>query len=173
VTASGELEPCRKWNVQYMPVFGPQQPLPGEFQSNHVTPGSLLLTWGNVTSFPVTRLPPPASYSLVGGECTVYVSFRHFKPPPGDFRSNDDTFGALSVTLSHVTLFPVTWLPPPASYNLAESEMYSICQFSALYSHFQVTSGQMMSLPHHFWLREVTWRHFLPRDCLLRRARAL
>ena len=28
--------------------------------------------------------------------------------------------------------------------------MYSIRRFSALYSHFQVTSGQMTSLPGHF-----------------------
>jgi len=32
--------------------------------------------WGHVTSFPVTRLPPPASYSLVGIKCTKDLSFR-------------------------------------------------------------------------------------------------
>jgi len=51
--------------------------------------------------------------------------------------------------------------------------MYSICQFSAFYRHFQVTSGQMTSLPDHFRSPEVTWRHFLSRDCLLVRATAL
>jgi len=34
-------------------------------------------------------------------------------------------------------------------HSLAGSEMYSIRQFSAFYSHFQVTSGQMTSLPGH------------------------
>ena len=52
--------------------------------------------------------------------------------------------------------FPVTWLPPPASYSLIGSEMYGIRQFSAFYSHFQVTSGQMTSLPGHFLSPEVT-----------------
>jgi len=50
--------------------------------------------------------------------------------------------------------------------------MYSKCKFSAFYSHFQVTSGQM-TLLGHFRSPEVTWRHFLSRDCLLLRATAL
>jgi len=36
------------------------------------------------------------------------------------------------------------------SYSLVGSELYSIREFSAFYSHFQVTSGQMTSLPRHF-----------------------
>jgi len=51
--------------------------------------------------------------------------------------------------------------------------MHSIHEFSAFYSNFQVTSGQMTSLPGHLRLPEVTWRHFLSRDCLLLRATAL
>jgi len=43
----------------------------------------------------------------------------------------------------------------------------------ALYSHFQVTSGQMTSLLDHFPSPEVTWLHFLSRDCLLLRVTAL
>jgi len=114
VTAySCELQPCRKWNVQYSPVFGLLQPLPGDFRSNHITSDSLPVIWGHVTSVLVAWLPPPASNSLVG------------------------------------------------------SKMYSICQFSAFYSHFQVTSVQITSLPGHFRLPEVTWRHFLSRNCLL------
>jgi len=81
---------------------------------------------------------------------------------PGDYRPNDDTSGSLPATWSHVTSVPVTWLPPPASYSLVESETYSIRQFSAFYSHFQVTPGQMTSLPGQFRQFEVTWRHFLP-----------
>jgi len=64
------------------------------------------------------------------------------------------------------------WLPP-ASYSLVGSEMYSIRQFSAFHSRLQATSGQMTSLPGHFRSPEVTWRHFLPRYCLLLRATAL
>jgi len=51
--------------------------------------------------------------------------------------------------------------------------MYTIRQFLAFYSHFQVTSGQLTSLLGHFRSPEVTWRHFLSRDCLLRRDTAL
>jgi len=43
-----ELQPCRKWNVQYTPLFGILQPLPGDFQWNDVTSGSLPVTWGHV-----------------------------------------------------------------------------------------------------------------------------
>jgi len=69
VTASSsDQQPCRKWNVQYTPVFGFLHPLPGNFRSNDNTSGSPFVTWGHVTSFPVTWLPPPASYSVVGSE---------------------------------------------------------------------------------------------------------
>ena len=52
--------------------------------------------------------------------------------------------------------FAVTCPPPSASYSLVGSEMYGIRQFSAFYNHFQVTSGQMTSLPGHFLSHEVT-----------------
>jgi len=120
VTASFyELQPCRNWNVQYTPVFGLLKSLPGALCSNDGTSGSLTVTWGHVTSFPVTWPPSCAGYSPVG------------------------------------------------------SEMYSTCQFSAFYSHFQETSGQITSLPDHFRSPEVTWRHFLSRDFLLLRATGL
>ena len=41
-------------------------------------------------------------------------------------------------------------------------------KLSAYYGNFQVTSGQMTSLPGHFRSPEVTERHFLSRKCLLR-----
>jgi len=216
IASSCELQPHRMWNVQYM-SFGFLQPLPGDFQSNDVTSGSLLVTWGDVTSFPVTSLPPPASYNLVGSEmftiCEFWVSaatskwlpvkWRHFQvsfdhlrsrdvischvtasscelqpcrkwnvhnmcfgflqPLPSDFRSNHVT----PVTWGHVTSFPAMWLPSPASYSLVGSEMYSIQEFLAFYSHFQVTSGQTTSLQGHFRLPEISWCHFLSCDCLL------
>ena len=51
--------------------------------------------------------------------------------------------------------------------------MYSVRQFSAFYSHFQVTSSQMTSLPGHILSPEVTSLHFLSRDSLLLLATAL
>jgi len=178
--------------------------LPVNFRSNDFTSGSLPVTWGHVTSFPGTWLPPPASYSLVEVKSTVQASFRpsttisrwlpakwrhvwvtsgHLRshdvscletasfcklqpcrkwnvqympafgplqPLPGDFRSNDVTSGSLAVSWGHMTSFLVTWLPPPASHSLVGSEMYSICQFSTLYCHFQVTSSQMTSFSGQF-----------------------
>ena len=52
--SSFEPLPCRKWNAQYTRVFNLLQPLPDDCRSNDVTSGSLLVTWGHVTSFPVT-----------------------------------------------------------------------------------------------------------------------
>jgi len=228
VTASShKLQPCRKWNAQYTPAFGLPQPLTGDFRCNDVPSGSLAITWGHVTSFPVMSLPP-ASYSLVGSETYSIREFsafyRHFQVLPvkwrhffvtsghlrscdvvschvtasycelqpfgnwyvqytpvfglpqqlqGNFRSNDVTSKSLPVTWGHVTTYPATWLPPPTSYSLVKSEMYSIRQFPALYNRFQLTSGQTTSLPGHFRSPEVTWHDFLSRDCLLLQATAL
>jgi len=72
-----------------------------------------------------------------------------------------------------VTSFPVTWLPPNASNSIVGSKMYSILKFSAFYNHFQVSSGEMTSLSGHFWSPEITWCHFLSRDCFLLRATTL
>ena len=59
VTASyRELQPCKKWTVQYTRVFGLLQPLPGYFRYKDVTLRLLPVTKGHVTSFPVTWLPP-------------------------------------------------------------------------------------------------------------------
>jgi len=68
VTASCELQPSRKSNAQYTQVFVLLHSFPGDFRSNDVTSRSLRVTWGHVTSFPVTWLPPPVSYSLVGSQ---------------------------------------------------------------------------------------------------------
>jgi len=81
-------------------------------------------------------------------------SIREFgllQPLPGEFRSNDVTSGHLS----HVTSFPVTCLPPTVIYGLVGSEKYTIREFSVFCSHFQVTSGEMTSLPGHFRSPEV------------------
>ena len=81
-----------------MRVSGLLQPLPGDFQSNDVTSGSLSVTCGHVTSFPVTWLPPTVSYSLVKGKMHGIREFLDFYSDfqvasgqitslPGHFRS--------------------------------------------------------------------------------------
>jgi len=65
---SCELQPCRSSNLLKTWLIGLLQPLLCDFQSNDVTSGSLLVTWGRVTSVSVTWLPPPASYSSVGAQ---------------------------------------------------------------------------------------------------------
>jgi len=90
---------------------------------------------------------PPASCLLEEVKLQYTPVFGLLQPVPGDFWSNDVSSGSLPVTWGHVTSFPVMWLPPPTSCSLLGSEMYSICQYSAFYGHFQVTSGE--------------WRHFL------------
>jgi len=86
-TAYCELQLCRKWKLQYTRVFGLQQPLPGDFQSNDIASASLPVTWGHVTSFPVTLLAFTASYSIVKSEmCRIreFTAFcSHFQKTSG------------------------------------------------------------------------------------------
>jgi len=161
VTASCKLQPCRKWNVQYTRVLGLLQPLPGDFRWNDVTH----VTANHLRSRDVISCHVTAS-SCELQPCKKWnVQYTPvFVPPqplPGHFRSNDGTSRSLPVSWGHVTSFPITWQPPPASFSLVGSEMYGIRQFSAFNSCFQVTSGQMTSLPGNFRSPEVTWCHFL------------
>ena len=50
-------------------------------------------------------------------------------------------------------------MPPPAGYSPVKAETYPKPKFSAFYSHFQVTSSQMTSLPGHLRSREVISCH--------------
>jgi len=162
VTASPcELQPCRKWNVRYMPVFVPLQPLPGDFHSNDLTSGSLPGTRGQVTSFPVTWLTPPASYSLVGIEMysirqysalyshfqVTSVKWRHFRGASGPLRSRDVI--SRQVTTSHYELQPCR------KWNVRYTPVFGILQ------PLPGTSGQMTSLPGQFRVPEDKWRRFL------------
>jgi len=131
---------------------------------------SLPVTWGHVTSFPVTWLPPPVSYSLVGSEVYSIWEFMAFY---SHFQVTSGQMTSLPVTLGHVTSFPIMWLHSLASYSLVGSEMCSLREFLAFYSHFQVTSVKMTSLPCHFQSPKVTWHSFQSRDCLFLRATPL
>jgi len=110
VTATScELQPCRSSNVPKTWRINLLQSLQNGFRSNDVPPGSLPVTWGHVSSFPVTWLPPAASYSPVGAQ--TYPKFDIIgllQPLTGDFRSNDVPFGSLPVMWGHVTSIPVT-----------------------------------------------------------------
>jgi len=71
------------------------------------------------------------------------------------------TSGQMTSLLGHfrsadVMRFLVALLPRTASYSLVGIEIYNIREFSTFHSHFKVTSGQIMSLPGHFRLPEVT-----------------
>jgi len=154
LTASScELQPCRKWSVQYTAVCGLLQSIPGDFRSNNVILGSLPVTWGHVTSIPVTWLPPPLSYTLVGSEMysirDLSALSSLFQVPSGQMTPLPRHF----LTPEVVTSLPVTWLPPPASNSLVGSEIYGIRQFLHLsttskwlpvkWRHFRVTSGHL------------------------------
>jgi len=168
VTASSsKLQPSRKSNLQYTRVFGLLQPLAGDFRSNDVTSGSLPVTCNHVTSFLVTWLPPHANYSLVGSETygmhEISAFYCHFRWLPVKWRH-------FRVTSCHLKSHDVIFCRVTASsceLQLVESEIYSTRQLSAFHSRFQVTSGQMKSLPGHFQTPEFTWRHFASRDYLL------
>jgi len=103
--SSRKLQPCRKSNAHCTRVFGLLQPLPGTFQSNDVPSGSLPVTTGHLTSFPVMWLPPPASCSLVGSKTQYTQVFGLVQPLPRKFRLNDINSGSLPVTRGQVTSF--------------------------------------------------------------------
>jgi len=149
--------------------FGLLQALPGDFRSNNVTSGTFLVTSHLVASFPVTRVPSSATYSAVGPDMHSRPEFsafyptskwlaakwRHFRVTSGHFWSHDVT--SWHVTATACELLPLrNWQAPKH-------------KFSDFYSHFQVTSGQMTSLP-------VTWGYwgdFLSRECHLLQVTAL
>jgi len=118
----------------------------GDIISCHVTTTSCEFQPCRCSNVPKTRL------------------IRLLQPLPGDLRSHHVTSKSLPVTWSHVTSFPVTWLPPPASYSPVGARTNPKVDLYTFYSHFQVTSGQMTSLP----VSEVTWHRFLSRDGHLR-----
>ena len=167
-----KLQPCRRSSVPTIRVFGVPQPLPGDFRSIDVITGWLPVTWGHVISFPVTWLPPPASYGTkrvqrysereFSAFCSFEVSSSQMTSFPGDFRS----------VRSHDVVS--CYVPAlPASCSPVGAQTYTKREFCAFYSHFQVTYCQMTTLPSHFLSCEDKWHHFLSRDCHLLRVAAL
>jgi len=117
--------------------------------------------WSLVTSFPLTWLPPPASYIAVGAETYPKREFSTFYSDflvtSGEITSLPHHFRSRDILSCHMTA-------TAASYSPVGAQTYPKPKFLAFYSHFLVISGQMTSFPGHFRSREVTWRHFLSRD---------
>jgi len=111
-------------NVHKTWLIGLLQPHTGDFRLNDVTSGTLPVMWGQVTSFPATWPQPPASYRSVGAQTYPKLDIGLLLPLPGDFRSKDVTSGSLPVTWCHMTSFPVTWMPLPASYSPVRAQTY-------------------------------------------------
>ena len=111
---------------------------PTIFWSNDVTSGSLPVTWGQVMSFPVTWLPPPASYSPVGAQTCpnltyrpstatsrwLPVKWRHFRVTSGNLRSRD-------VISCHVTASSCE-LQPCRKWNAPRTQAFSFLQWGHL-----------------------------------------
>jgi len=133
-----ELQPCRMCNVQYTRVFGLLQPLPGNLRWNDVTSESLPSTWGHVTSFHVTWLPPTASYSLVGREMYSTHEFLAF------YSHLQVTSGEMTSLLGHLTSFSVIWLLQTARWSLVKNVEYT-----------QVF-GLLQPLPSDFQWNDIT-----------------
>jgi len=172
-SSSCEQQPCRQSNAPKMRLFGPLQPTAGDFRSNHVTAGPFPVP-GHAMSFNVTWWPPPASYSFVGSQMHQK---RQFSALYSQFQV---TFGKMTSLPGHFRAPEVMWCHflwrdflLPASNSLVGSQMHKRCDFSALYSHLQVTSGQMALLLGLFQSPEVMWCHWTSRDCLLLWATAL
>jgi len=91
------------------------------------------------------------------------------QPLPGDFRSNDVTYGHLrsrDINTCHVSASSCQ--PQPCrKWNAKYTRVFGLPQ--PLPGDFQSNE----SLLGHFQSPEVTWRHFLSRDCLFLRATAL
>jgi len=133
---------------------------------------TLPVTWNHVTSFPVTWLPTRAIYSLVGSQTHSMRKFFGNVSASSSYEqrlvgSQTHSICQLSAFYSHfqvtsgqMTSFPVTWLPPPASYSIVASQPHSIRQFSTVYIHFQVIPGKW----HQF---RVTSDHLRSPDVLL------
>jgi len=92
----------------------------------------------------------------------LLVTFGQMTTLPGHFLSPEVT----SRHFRHVTAFSCE-RPPCRKWNVQYTRYFGFLQ------PLPVTSGQMTLLAGHFRSNEVTWCHFLSRDCLLLRVTAL
>jgi len=141
VTASSsKLQHCKKSNTKDTQLFSLLQPLPGDFSQMMSLPGhflSLEFTSRHFLSRDRLLMRATALYEV---KRTIYMSFWPSTATSSWLPVKWVTW-SLPVTKGHVTSFPVTWLPPPMSYRLVETETHSIRYFWAYYSHFQETSS--------------------------------
>jgi len=139
------------------------QPLPGDFCSNDVTSGSLPVMWGHVTSFSVTRRPPPASFSPIGAQTypkrhtpstatsrLLPIKWRHFRVNSGHVRSRD-------VISCHVTNASCELQPCKCS-NVPKTELTGLQPLPGNFRWNDVTSGHVMS-------RDVISCHVMATSC--------
>ena len=88
--------------------MGLLQPLPGNFWSNDIISGSLLVTWGHLTSFPITLLPPGTSHRIVGAQAypkhDLMAFYSQFQETSGEITTLPGTSGYVGSRESfHVT----------------------------------------------------------------------
>jgi len=159
-----ELQNCRSSNVLETWLTGLLQPLPGNFRLNDITSGSLPVTWGHVTSFPVTWLPPPTSYSLVWAQTYpkldlqastatsrwLPVKWRHFRIASCYMRSRD-------VISCHLTAICCE-LQTCRSSNVLETWLTGLLQpLQCNFLSYDVNSGRLAVTWGHMTSFPVTW----------------
>ena len=93
--------------------------------------------------------------------------FDLLQPLPGDYRSNDITYDhktSHDVISCHVTSTSGELQP-------CRSSIVPKMRVLGLLQHFQVTSGQKMSLPGHFWSRGIISCHLTAISCKIQPCR--
>ena len=157
----------RTLNLTYRPSISTARWVPTKWRHFQVTSGHF--TSHEVISGHVTA----SSCGLQPCRCSKRTQNLTYRSSTATSRWFPAKWHHFRVTSGHVRSFPATWLTPHASYSPLGAQTYPKLDLQALYSHFQLTSGQMMSLPGHFRLLSVMWGHFVSRDWHLLRATAL
>jgi len=154
------LPPFASYNLvgsqtQHTLVFGLLQPLPGDFRSNDVTSGSHPVSWGYVTSFPVTWLPLPANYSLVGSQMH---SIRELSAFCSHFQVTSGLMTSLRVTTAHLRSRDIIFCDVTAS----SCELQPCRKWNTAYNSFRLSTATSR------WLRsnDVTSGHLRSRDII-------
>jgi len=160
---------CRSSKV-HKAIFGLLQPLPGVFPWNC----HFQVTSGCARSHDIISCHMTATYC----ELQRCRSSKHTKPSFAPSRATSRWLSMKSRHSDHFRSRQVTWHFLSRDCHLLRvspvgAQTYPKPQFSAFYSHFQVTFGEMMFLPGHFRSCQVTGRHFLSHDCHLLRVTAL